>query len=353
MSNKLAVIKDQMELVRPDFDQLNLTGLSFNKELEFAVQILEKNTYLQGANVASIQNSIKNIALSGLSLSPVMKQCYLIPRKERGQLMCLAEPSYIGLIKILTDTGSVVSISATIVYEKEIESIQIQEGAGGYATHTHYFGKDSPGEPMACYTIALLPNGTKHVGLIRPFQWEEIMKRSESVKSYYAKQSKGEYAAIPTWLSDKAEMIRKTAIKNHYKYLPKTERAEQIGHVIDLDNQANGIDFEKEQKQKAKPENVVSLDTLDPDNEEDIAGWNKIKALFESDVLPETVNDGKINVLSKVEELTAEFMEGTLTKELANKWYQYIKAQVDHFTANPVAKEEQGESTEEETNDDF
>lgn len=348
MSDKLTVIKNNLEQVRPTFDQLNLAGLSFAKELEFAVQALNKNTYLQGATQESITNSLKNIALSGLSLNPVLKYCYLIPRKERGALQCLAEPSYMGLIKILTDTGSVVAISATIVYEKEIDSLTIQEGAGGHATHKHYFGKDKPGEPAACYTIAILPNGMKHVSLIRPWQWADIMKRSESVKAYYAKQAAGQYAAIPTWLSDTEEMIRKTAIKNHYKYLPKSERAEQIGHAIDLDNQANGIDFEKQHQQaqqeaaKEKAE-TLNLDLLDPSNEEHQKTFEAFIALFSDPILPETLNDGQINVKQQAESFQSSFDAGTLNKDMANNWFKYIKAEIKKLKSQPKEGEQKDE----------
>lgn len=333
MSNQLATIKERLELIRPDFEQLNLTGLSFAKELEFAVQVLSKNSYLAGANPESINNALKNVALTGLSLNPVLKYCYLIPRKEKNVLMCLAEPSYVGLIKILTDTGSVSAISATIVYEKEINSLQIQEGAGGHATHKHYFGKDSPGEPMACYTIALLPNGMKHVSLIRPWQWEDIMKRSESVKSYNAKKAKGEYAATPTWLSDQSEMIRKTAIKNHYKYLPKSERAEMIANVIDLDNQVNGIDFEKEE-QKKPDVNVVDLsDIVDKNDSKGVQVFEQMKTMFHTEGLPDDIDvDGVVyNLQSIWENINSEFENGTLLKAKANGWYKFIKQQIDNL----------------------
>jgi len=332
MSTQLEIIKKDLELIRPSFEELNLTGLSFAKELEFAIQIFEKNSYLQGASKTSIQNAIKNVALSGLSLNPVLKYCYLIPRKERQVLQCLAEPSYVGLIKILTDTGSVVAISATIVYEKEIDSLVIQEGAGGHATHKHYLGKDNPGEPMACYTIAILPNGMKHVSLYRRWQWEEIMKRSESVKSYYAKQAKGEYAAIPTWISDQSEMIRKTAIKNHYKYLPKTERAEMIGNVIDLDNQANGIDFEKEKKAEEKKN--MSIDIMYADEAENQEKFNSLKELLSDGIVPNVfkVGDKEINVVTTIEGMEKDFIDGALHKEKFEKWSNYFKSVHEKFS---------------------
>lgn len=349
MNDKIAIIKRDLELVRPDFDQLNLTGLNFYKEMEFAVQILEKNTYLSGANIQSIQNAIKNIALTGLSLNPVLKYCYLIPRKEKQVLMCLAEPSYMGLCKILTDTGSVIGISATIVYEKEVHTLKIKQGMNGYASHEPYMGFDSPGKPIACYSIAVLPNGMEHVELLRPFEWEDIKQRSESVKSYNAKKAKGEYAALPTWFSDESEMIRKTTLKKHYKYLPKTERAEMIGHVIDLDNQANGIDFEKKEAPKTT---TININNLNPESEEDQQAFKEFIDLFDSEVLPAKLRDGSIDVAIQKQEFIDKFENNALPRVALDKWGKFMQKAIAHFTANPVVVEET-EAESQETEEDF
>lgn len=262
----LVKIKNELLEIRPDFEKLNLNGLNFFKEVEFACQIFAKNDYLAGANPQTKLDAVKNIAMLGISLNPILKYMYLIPRKIKinGQsiLCCVAEPSYVGLVKILTDTGSVVAVSATIVYEKELPTLEIQEGAGGFARHKPYLIGD-PGKIVACYAKAILPSGIEFIGLLREFEWENIKKRSESVKTYLAKKAKGDYAPDPTWLTDPQEMIRKTAIKNLYKYLPKTEQAEKIGQAIHLDNQANGINFDYEVD---RPADIN--ETLDTDYEE-------------------------------------------------------------------------------------
>ena len=80
---------------------------TFQKEVSFAVQILNKNSYLAGTSKVSILQAIYNTALTGLTLNPVLKLAYLVPRAGE----CCLEPSYQGLIKLITDTGS-----ATTVY---------------------------------------------------------------------------------------------------------------------------------------------------------------------------------------------------------------------------------------------
>lgn len=326
-----AVIKKELESTRPSFDQLNLNGLSFFKEMEYATQIFQGNMYLWGADAESKRNALVNVALSGLSLSPVLKYAYLIPRKVKSKLLCLLEPSYMGLIKILTDTRSVVAVSATIVYEKEAHTLEIKQGVNGYARHTPYIGKDKPGPPIACYSIALLPSGIEHVELLRLWEWEGIKLRSESVKSYNDKKGKGEYAPEPTWLSDQEEMIRKTCLKKHYKYLPKTEKAEQVGNIIDMDNQANGIDFSEQHKaqQTANKSEVPQAPEVALATEEDLS---ILLEWLDNDNLPDVVF-GKIKKSAMKAAIQKKFSEGTLEKDKADEYIKGLQDEVDRVIA--------------------
>jgi recombinational DNA repair protein RecT len=329
MSKELEVIRKNIELTRPDFDKLNLNGLNFFKEVEFACQILAKNSYLAGANPQSIQNAVKNVALIGSSLNPVLKYCYLIPRKEKinGQsvLCCVVDPSYIGMVKILTDTGSVVAISSTIVYEKEIHTLKIQEGAGGYATHKPHFA-DNPGKPLACYTIAVLPSGLKFVGLIRPFEWEDIMNRSEAVKAYKTKEAKGEKPHPTPWHSDKSEMIRKTAIKNIYKYLPKTKRAEMIANALDLDNQNNGINFDNQNEyHEESPAFTPDQEYVSMCNEET---YTKLITLLDNELLGETFLSKTTKVANMKKKVVEMQEKNELTEEKAAEFVSFLEWEI-------------------------
>lgn len=241
-------IKNELTVTRPSFDQMNLNNLNFQKELEFAVQIFEKNDYLAKMSMPSIKNALVNIALSGLTLNPVMKMAYLVPRK--GQ--CCVDPSYMGLVKILTDSGSVKSVRADVVYEKDTFDIDL--GSNGYLKHKPYLGADARGRKIGAYSVATLADMTPHIDFMR---WDEIMavkSRSEAVKG-----GKGS-----PWDTDEDEMACKTVIKRHWKYLPKSERAVMAANAISLDNQINGIDFEKEQATMG----VTTSDTIDTEYED-------------------------------------------------------------------------------------
>lgn len=334
MSDKLSIIKNQLETIRPTFDQLNLMGLDFNKEVEFAVQILSKNDYLASAKPDTIMNALKNIALTGLSLSPVLKYAYLIPRKNKGVLECVADVSYIGLCKILTDTGSVKAIKAAVVYSNEPFDIEL--GSGGYVKHKPYFGSGGKGQRLGCYSIATLHDGSHHIHWMYAEDIERIKQRSEAVKA-----GRGS-----VWDSDPDEMWKKTTIKQHTKTLPKTERAEAAANAVALDHENNGIDFQREQRDAAKEKaknNPVKLDVLDPANEDDNKLFEAFIALFDPEVMPAKLNDGKIDVAASKAVFETKYAEGKLLREEVSKWQPYMQKQFDHFKANPVQKEEQPE----------
>lgn len=339
MALDLQVLKSQMELARPSFDQLNEANggvLNFTNELEFAVQILDNNSYLAGSTIQSLQESLKNVALSGLSLNPVTKQAYLVPRKKDNKVTATLMPSYIGLIKILTDTGSVKGISATIVYEEEIDSLEIEEGIGGYARHKPIFDK-KPGAIVACYAKAILADGTPFVALIRKWEWEEVRNRSESYKNYIYKKSKGEYAATPVWISDEAEMIRKTLIKNMWKYLPKSNKSieERIGMVMQLDNDVNGIDFKKEQgKPNISKPKTVSIDLFDNESEDNRAEMSKLLDKYRDGTIPNSfVSKGnlEVNVKAMIDSLEEDFSSNNLHLEKFQKTSSYLEKLYSHY----------------------
>src|SRR5689334_11701957 len=89
-------------------------GFSIEKvkqEISFAIQHVNKSPQLQKCTTESLQMAVLNISNIGLSLNPAAKEAYLIPRWNGVTKVTEAalEPSYVGLVKLLTDAGSVTS----------------------------------------------------------------------------------------------------------------------------------------------------------------------------------------------------------------------------------------------------
>lgn len=241
MKNELAITDKEFYLKLKD-DWIAQSGLSeadFMKEVSFSIQHIHKNALLQKCTQVSILRSVINLAQVGLTLNPISKLAYLVPRwnSRQSAYECVLEPDYRGLVKLLTDSGSVKSIAANLIYDgDEVELDMATEQK--VIKHIPYFltGKDK-GNIKAVYSIATLPDNSKHFEGMSLADVDEIRDRSESYKAY-----KAEKITTCIWVTDKGEMCRKTVLKRHTKYLPKSNAMEKVEKAIDLDNQVHGFE---------------------------------------------------------------------------------------------------------------
>jgi len=245
--------------------QSGLSEADFMKEVSFAIQIAHKNPQLQKCDQNSILRAVINLAQVGLTLNPISKLAYLIPRwngKLNG-LECVLEPDYRGLAKLLTDSGAVKHISVELIYEGDkvaIDKATIEK----VKEHVPYFLNGKPkGKIIAAYSLATLSDGAKHFEGMSYDEIMEIRDRSESYKAFVAKK-----ISSCTWVSDEGEMCRKTVLKRHCKYLPKSTGTDKLDKAIDLDNQIHGFEEEIDYNMMAFLESLIYNSTFDPEKKE-------------------------------------------------------------------------------------
>ena len=222
MSKEIAV-RDVIQSVEKDWNAVENLRLSFAKEMGFALQIVEGNAQLKALsaqNPDDLKRAIYNVALTGLSLNPVLKQAYLMPRK--GKL--IFEPSYMGLTEILVQAGTIVQMESSVVCENDYIEIEL----GDVQRITHKINiTQKRGEIVGAYAIATLPSGQKHHEILTREELESLKLRSPSKTA---------------WESDFSEMCRKSAIRRIFKHLPKTalsENAINAFAVFDENNKLN------------------------------------------------------------------------------------------------------------------
>ena len=201
---------------------------TFLKEASFAVQHFNKNAYLSKSTTASKLEAVLNIAQIGLTLNPALKLAYLIPRYDSHAkvINCVLEPSYQGLVKLITDTGSARNVYCHIVYEGD----EFEETLGTQVEIIHKPKHESK-TPKLFYAVAVLEDGSKQVEVMGVDEINDIRARSESYKAFIDNRAKS-----CIWESDYNEMGRKTVIKRLTKYLPKTDRWDKLARSIELTN---------------------------------------------------------------------------------------------------------------------
>lgn len=227
MSNDLALITGDIYACRDAFLAVQAEpSLNFDREANFAIQILEGNTCaLRVAlqNRQAVIDAVTNIASIGLSLNPAKKQAYFVPRKGK---ICL-DISYMGLMDLAMATGSVRWGQAKLVYENDVFELN---GVDQAPTHkTKPFATDR-GPVIGVYVVVKTADGDY---LTHPMSMNEVIAirdRSEAWKAYVKDNSK-----VCPWVTDPGEMTKKTCVKQAYKYWPKTERLEKAIHYLNTE----------------------------------------------------------------------------------------------------------------------
>jgi recombination protein RecT len=221
-------------------------------EMSFAVQIADRNTTIYQCTSASLYYSLANLGNLGLTLNPIQKLAYLVPRKNRGQWECNLSPSYMGLIKTCTDPGGVLVIESGIILEGD--DFDISLGSGGYIRHrpleliprtkmtseqreqmaARWSGDAKWGalikNMVGAYSRAVLHNGAESI------DWMP-RERLEKIHRLMVKTNRDDAPAV-LWPD---EWCKKTVIAHHTKTLPKSDRA---ALAVSLLNRAEGLDLD-------------------------------------------------------------------------------------------------------------
>lgn len=234
MSNALALITGDIYGAKDAFESvLSDRSINFEREAEFAIQVLQANEYalkLATGNRQSVINAVTNVAAIGISLNPAKKQAYLVPRDGK---ICL-DISYMGLADLATASGSIKWVKAAIVYDTDKFSLN---GFDKPPEHQfNPFGKDR-GEPVGAYVVVKTADGDYLTEAMSAEEINDIRDRSSAWKAWVEKKKK-----CP-WVTDWGEMAKKTVIKRAYKTWPKTDRLDEAIHHLNTDGEEGLVDI--------------------------------------------------------------------------------------------------------------
>ena len=234
MSEVMAPNPQQIvESVKTDFVNMAKAhnAVTWEAEANYAIQQVYKSKFAADtamANPVSVQNAVRNIAAIGLTLNPALKYAYLVPRDKQ---ICL-DVSYMGLMHLAQETGSVIWSQCKIVHEADT---YINNGASVEPEHT-YSAFGDRGGIIGAYCVVKLADGDY---LTHEMKIEDIYAIRNRSAAY--KRNSG------PWVTDEKEMIRKTVVKQASKYWPKVERMQEAIRMINEES-GEGIDFEQEKK---------------------------------------------------------------------------------------------------------
>lgn len=241
-------IAQVIELAGERFNQIAPPHMKYEAEKGFAIQILKNNDYLMSiaqACPSSLQQAITNVAAIGLSLNPAEKQAYLISRtiktkdangKDRYEKRIFLEPSYVGLCKLATDSGSIEWVHAAAVYDADEF---MDSGPGEKPTHKYQAFKPR-GQMVGVYCTAKTKGGDYLTTMMDMQKILSIRDRSEAWKA----KMDGKVKTGGPWETDFEEMAKKSVVRQAFKMWPRTDerRMAMLAQAVELSNQNEGFE---------------------------------------------------------------------------------------------------------------
>lgn len=238
MSTAYEMIASDVQSVAQSFAAINGAGLNFEAEAGFAIQTLMGNSYAMGiaqSNRQSVINAVTNIAAIGISLNPAKKQAYLVPRDQK---ICL-DISYMGLMDLAMQSGSIRWAQCALVFAAD--DFQLN-GLDKQPVHRFNPFSADRGGLVGVYCVVKTCDGDYLTHTMDIASVHDIRDRSSAWKAWTEKKKK-----CP-WVTDEGEMVRKTCIKQAYKYWPKGEKSDRLENAIHYLNEQAGEGLHKEEQ---------------------------------------------------------------------------------------------------------
>lgn len=212
-------------------------AVTFARECEFALQALQNNTFLYSVaerNPQSLKDAILNVASAGITLNPVFKHAYLVPRDGK---ICL-DVSYQGLIKLACEGDAIAWVQSYVVHKGDSFNYRVGERP---EHNFNPFGER--GERVGAYCICKLKNGDFLVEIMNLEQIHQVRSASQSYKAFESGKSNQS-----PWVQYEDEMFKKTVVKRAYKMWPKTDAGMRLEVAMSADNEL-AFDFNEEKEE--------------------------------------------------------------------------------------------------------
>lgn len=201
--------------------------ITYDRLARSALMSVTKTPSLLTCDRKSLILAVVQAAAWGLEPDTPLQQCHILPFKGKAVLI----PGYRGLIKLAMQTGEIASIETRIAYENE--DFQVEYGTSPHIVHRPKAPAER-GDFKAVYGVVNMTD--KRIAPVFDVMYKEdvdaIMKKSPSWQSWNKDKSKD----CP-WVSDYAQMARKTVAKRVLNYVPLSpEKSEILASAVQQDN---------------------------------------------------------------------------------------------------------------------
>jgi recombination protein RecT len=209
-------IRTLLEKAKPQIALALPKHLSADRMLRISMTSIRRTPALLSCTRQSLAGAIIQAAQLGLEPDGVLGHAYLVPYKD----VCTLIVGYKGLIDLARRSGQLSTIFARVVYSND--QFEYAYGLTERLEHIPSNAKD-PGEMKFAYAVATLKDGSRQFECMSKREIEAIRDRSPAGKS-------------GPWVTDTAEMWKKTVLRRLCKMLPASV---EMARAVALDEHAD------------------------------------------------------------------------------------------------------------------
>jgi recombination protein RecT len=213
--DKIATVRGHLDRLIPDIRRAVPRGIDPQRFARVALTTFNNVPALLDCTPASLLGAVMQAAAWGLELDPVLGMAYLIPYRDKAQLII----GYQGLMELARRSGAVRNIQARCVYAND--EFTYRYGTSEICDHTPHRGER--GDLMFVYAVAILSTGERIFDVMDMLEVERHRERSMAKNS-------------GPWKTDYDAMAMKTVVRRLCKFLP---RSVELGQALHLDEQAD------------------------------------------------------------------------------------------------------------------
>lgn len=206
-------LKHELERIMPAMAAVLPKHVTPERLVKIVLLATQKNQDLLKCSTQSIAQCLMQGAELGLELGGALGQAYLVPYKTKdGSYTAQFIIGYRGLIQLARNSGSLESIAAHVVYRSDPFKVNLAEEEVIHDLDLSATDRKD-GDIVAAYAIARFfpppgrDKGAKQIEVMTRAQIDAIRNRSRA----------GNFGP---WVTDYAEMARKTVVRRLCKYLP-------------------------------------------------------------------------------------------------------------------------------------
>lgn len=215
---KYMTVRDLIEKSKTRITQALPKHLSADRLINVALFSIRSTPGLLACDQGSLVNAVIQSSQLGLEIGGPLQQCYLVPYGKTAQLVL----GYRGLMILARRSGEVLSIDVDVVYAKDGWTYN-KTDKGSVFTHNPCEDEDA-GELVRAYAVARMRGLDQPIVCVMPKRdIEKIRKRSPM----------GNTGA---WVSDTAEMWKKSCIRRLCKILPASP---ELAKAVTFDERAD------------------------------------------------------------------------------------------------------------------